>query len=236
MEAPLPAAVRLPVQRETRATAQRAPSVLPATLPGRTKFSPTCLNGGVLVAECHWYPTDGVEAGAFLDCYPTLNADARAKKIAQGSVGAILTLARINGVWTRWTVATDAKAVPNEWGLYPARQFEGGEIVGWMCDGAYVGRCRQGTVGMRRMIADAEDARYLYWQHGVVYDGRASRAGGPRTSNDGTVMYRNNCKLMVDGALRLLPNCKPPSLTICRTDSDLRQAELLHHYGKYFTV
>jgi hypothetical protein len=223
------------MSRELR-SAVPVPSVLPATLPGRTKYSPPVYNGGLLVAECHWYPEDGVEAGAFLNEYPTLDADARARKIARGSVGAILTLVKIDGVWVRWTVATDARAAPGEWGLYPARQFEGGEIIGWMCDGSYVGRCRIGSVGMRRLIKDVDDARYLYWQHGKVYDGRASRAGGPRTSNDGTAIYKNNCKLMVDGALRLLPGSKPPSLTICRTDSDVRQAELLHPYGKYFSV
>jgi len=191
------------------------------------------------IAECTWFPSDGVDAGQWLLRWLTDD------ELQDTTLPVIVTFFDAGGVWHAWTIACESLLLPGQYGLYAARDFIGAEVVGIMRDGFLKTYSAQSA--LRRDIEQlraADGAHYLYLlptrrQDTVaLHDGRLSRPGGPRNANDarGSVLAAN-CRFMEDGCLviRDFASISRRRPDVSRTQRS--RSEILWDYGEdYWAV
>ena len=191
------------------------------------------------IAECTWFPSDGVDAGQWLLRWLTDD------ELQDATLPVIVTFFDAGGVWHAWTIACESLLLPGQYGLYAARDFIGAEVVGIMRDGFLKTYSAQSA--LRRDIEQlraADGAHYLYLlptrrQDTVaLHDGRLSRPGGPRNANDarGSVLAAN-CRFMEDGCLviRDFASISRRRPDVSRTQRS--RSEILWDYGEdYWAV
>lgn len=192
-------------------------------------------HGLVRLVECHWQPSDGVDAGAYLSAWFT------PAQLATATLPITLTVVDCGGVWEPYTIAAESTAVPGGRGLFAARRFVGGDLVGTMLDGARLGRGSHAR-GWQAAIVDSlapGDLGYLYTlrrgRTTELRDGRSSRSGGPSRANDsaGTGLS-SNCQLYDNGSFNVKPFCAVEALAASATWPQRRKSELLWSYGRSF--
>lgn len=192
-------------------------------------------HGTVRLVECYWRPADGVAAGGFLGAWFA------PAQLASATWPIILTVVDCGGVWTPYTIAAESMAVPGGVGLYAARRFAGGELVGTMLDGTLLGRGGDTKAWQTAIVSELEPHRlgylYLLKRGGVVElrDGRHSRPGGPSRANDSAnTGLTSNCALYDNGCLNVKPFRCVEALNARASWPQRRRAELLWTYGDAF--
>ena len=186
-------------------------------------------------AELGWKPSDGVEAGAFLQQWFTPS------DLLVARLPVILTMEDVRGKWRPVTITAESLAVHGEVGLFAARELRGAEMFGSMLDGCVLGIGTSAKKWQKAIVAEiAPDARrYLYTlRFGKVhalFDGAVSRRGGPTRANDARdTDCKNNSMLWDTGAFCVLPHVIVPALTARGNRTQRRKSELLWDYGNAY--
>ena len=213
------------------------PSELPVPATHR-RIHQDSSTAGHRIAECTWLPSDGVAAGSWLlTWFQTEELQAYAQ---QAALNVVVTFFDDDGVWRPWTIARESLLVPGQYGLFAARDFSGGETIGFMRDGT-LGTYAERSVALRDAIQDLRDvdgAHYLYVlptsRKGRVtlHDGRFSRPGGPRNANDARDSgLAQNSRFMEDGRLIVRGFQDIPRLRPDVSIAQRSRSEILWDYG-----
>lgn len=228
-----------------RARASTAPADAVPAAPRRVWLPAGADATSAAAVELHWAPADGAEAAPYLHPWFT------EEELAAATLPVVLTLVRGCREWLPHTYVAESVGVPGGLGLYAARPFVGGELVGTMLDGAFLCCARRGSADFLAAVARVPPHRrhFLYTlrlggRGDCLYDGVGCRLGGPSRANDPKGTGRAaNCALYDTGGFNLLPHAevrpvsaRHASQPATVTHQQRRRAELLWHYGPDFTL
>ena len=179
------------------------------------------------MAEVQWQPGD--EHGGWLDQWVS------PQQRRQTRVPIIVTYVRLSRGWVPWTIAMESALLPGQWGLFAAFHMAGGEIVGWMRDGLLCGLFESDDdPALRKERVDRGGSElYQLDEYGGVMlrDGRGARRGGPRNANEARgVRQYQNARLLMDGALVVLPFKEIRALRADMSDGERRACEITYAY------
>ena len=187
---------------------------------------------GIRIAECRWQPSEGSDDGRWLD--PWISDSQRRATSADTVV--IVTFVDVCGKWRPWTIACESACLPGEMGLFAAAPLDGGQLIGYMRDGAHLGvfseRSRQYQEAVLQRIVESKPS-YLYTLKATrnrvsLHDGRTSRPGGPRNANDARGLgVPQNAMFYDNGALHVKPFVTIPRLFPTMRTTQRRRAEIL---------
>lgn len=212
----------------------RAPDVQLPNCPVQVEYGGE-EHGSVRLVECQWSPSDGVAAGAFLSTWFS------PAHLAAAALPITLTVVDCGGAWVPFTIAAESTAVPGCMGLFAARRFEGGELVGTMLDGTLLGRGGPSRAWQAPIVASLAPSSlgYLYTlRRGgktELRDGRFSRPGGPSRANDSVnTGLPSNSQLYDNGCFNVMPFRSVEALSAHASWPQRRRSELLWSYGASF--
>jgi hypothetical protein len=122
-------------------------------------------------------------------------------------------------------------------GLFAAIDLDPGEVIGCMLDGYLLGLFDSLDSPELEATRSSVGGGYLfihYAHEGVVLrDGRGSRSGGPRSSNDSKDLRKgNNARLDYDGFLRVAPYAGILRLRPGMSVSERRAIEITYNYDR----
>ena len=188
-------------------------------------------HGGVRLAECRWRPSDGVEAGAFLDQW----LDATRRAAMHGNrIRGILTCIDRGGRWVPLTVVTESDCVSGGLGMFLATPHAGGDLIGVALDAALLGRPREGSRAAAEAVrrAGGKHAERLFWRGKELRNGAWCRPGGIMAANDprGTGQ-KANAELDRTGCLNVKERAGVSPLRADMTPGQRRGVEILWDYG-----